>query len=65
MFGLIKVKEHKKHLSKMKKLLEREKLRSLYWNLKCVNPNDNPIIFGDKEMIEYITKNNVIKKERY
>jgi hypothetical protein len=65
MIGLISIKEHQKQLNKIKKLLEREKLRSLYWNLKCINPNDNPIVFGNKETIEYITKNNVIKKINY
>lgn len=62
MLGLITIKKHNAQLNELKKLLELEKLRSLYWNYKCLNDGSNPVIAGRKEDIEYITKSLTLTK---
>ena len=66
MFGLMKKSEHERicrnlhshinyyEIQNMKKHLELENRRAIYWKMKFLEPDKEPIILGSKEDVEYI-----------
>ena len=62
-FGLMKKSVHekrcKKHceeLEETKRKLELENRRAIFWKVKYLEPDKEPVVIGSKEDIEYITR---------
>lgn len=54
MFGLISKSKHNKQIEELNSKLELEKIKSIYWKLKCLSPECEPVICGSAEQIDYI-----------